>query len=77
MGEIILKLNQGFTDDVKKGLDKFAEIYKMNNNKQEEPKIDYEGFQRLTGHELTGRISSSSTYDIEKKLMEIYDEFDE
>ncbi|WP_188118053.1 hypothetical protein [Methanobrevibacter millerae] len=49
----------------------------MDSNKQEEPKIDYDGFQRLTGHKLTGRIISSSSYDIEKKLMEIYEEFEE
>lgn len=49
----------------------------MNNNKQEEPKIDYGGFQRLTGHKLTGRIISSSRYGIEKKLMKIYGEFEE
>lgn len=46
------------------------------NNKQE-PSIDYEGFQKLTGHKLTGRMSSASTHEIERKLMEIYDEIED
>lgn len=47
------------------------------NNKKEEPEIDYDGFQRLTGHKLTGRIISSSSNDLEKKFMDIYEEFEE
>ena len=49
----------------------------MTKIKQEEPQIDYEGFYKLHGHELTGRLSRDSTRDIEQKLMELYEEIED
>ena len=49
----------------------------MSDKKQDEPRIDYEGFYKLHGHELTGRLDSSSRREIEKELYEIYDELNE
>ncbi len=49
----------------------------MGGKKHDEPKLDYDGFYKLHGHKPTGRLSRKSTCEIEKKLMEIYDEIED
>lgn len=49
---------------------------RVNENK-DEPKLNYEDFYKLTGCKLTGKISHSSSYEIDAKLNEIMDELEE
>lgn len=47
----------------------------IKNLVNDEPKLDYEGFYKLTGHKLTGRMSDASVHEIDAKLEDIIDEF--
>ena len=47
----------------------------IKNLENDEPKLDYDGFYKLTGHKLTGRMSDASVHEIDAKLEDIIDEF--
>lgn len=44
----------------------------MKDRKEDEPRLNYEGY-----YELTGMLSSASRRKIERKLYEIYDELND
>lgn len=44
------------------------------NKKQDEPRLNYEDYYKLTGEELNGIIDDTEVYEIDKKLAVLYED---
>ena len=49
----------------------------MDNKKDDEPRLNYEEFFELTGHELTGRLDGLSVHKYDDKIIAIIEMLEE
>ena len=49
----------------------------MKKNKEDEPRLNYEDYYKLTGEELNGLINDTEVYEIDKKLAILYEDLEE